>query len=155
MAPPRRQLDLRAAAAAIAATDPASLTMAGVARSLGLAKPTLYRLAGSRDELVAACVEAEAERLHERLHRAFADDVPAAAALRAVTEFADDSPGGFELLFGRRHPEARPALRRLEDRLADLIRRATPDDPPARPDLSAAALLGASAGVAARLAGGA
>ena len=114
MAPPRRQLDLKAAAAAVAAVDPALLSMDGVARSLGLAKPTLYRLAGSRDELVAACVEAEAERLHERLHHAFAEDVPAAATLRAMRDFADDSPGGFELLFGRRHPEARPALRRLE-----------------------------------------
>src|SRR3954470_7577896 len=110
----RRRLDLRAAAIVLADRD---ATMAHVARRLGVAKPTLYKLAGSRDALVRACVETETERLLGHLHET-PDDV-----VHAVAAFADDSAGGFRLLFERRGPEADEAVRRLETRLAELARR--------------------------------
>src|SRR4051812_21031107 len=102
----RRRLDLRAAAAVLAEGD---VTMNAVAARLGVAKPTLYRLAGSRDELLRTCVETEAERLLGQLHEH--DDV-----VRAVAAYADDSPGGFRLLFGQRGPLAQDAVRRAGTR---------------------------------------
>src|SRR5688572_7278333 len=57
----RRQLDLRAASAVLAAGD--EVTMDDVAAHLRVAKPTLYRLAGSKAQLIRACIDAEAERL--------------------------------------------------------------------------------------------
>ena len=128
----RRRLDLRAAAVVLADGD---VTMAEVAQRLGVAKPTLYKLAGSRDELVRACVETEAERLLGHLHER-PDDV-----VRAVAAFADDSPGGFRLLFERRGPQADEAVRRAETRLAELAR---------CDELRAAALLGGAAAVVSR-----
>jgi AcrR family transcriptional regulator len=127
----RRRLDLRAAATALADGD---ATMAQVAERLGVAKPTLYKLAGSRDALVRACVETEAERLLGHLH-----DHP--AAVRAVAAFAEDSPGGFRLLFERRGPEAGEAVRRVETRLAQLA---------GCDALGAAARLGGAAAVVSR-----
>ena len=131
------------------------MPMAEIARRVGLAKPTLYRLARSRDELLTACVDAETERLHERLHSAFTDPgyggEAAEAVLLAVAGYADDSPGGFGLLFDRRVPDSRAAVRRLENRLADLLRRtgAAAAEPVAL-ELSAAALLGAASAVVVR-----
>jgi len=141
----RRHLDLRAAAAVLADGDP---TMSEIAERLGVAKPTLYKLAGSKDELIRACIEAETERvaghLHDRLSGASGAWVP--EALRAIAAYAEDSPGGFRLLFERRGPDVQDALRRLEARLAELLRRRAP----AHPDLLAAALLGAAAAVVSR-----
>ena len=107
---PSARLDLHAAAAALADGEP---TMAEIARRLRLAKPTLYKLAGSRDALVRACVETEAERLlgHLHAHEASGDGV-----LAAVDAYERDSPGGFRLLFERR---ADGAVRRVEARLAE------------------------------------
>jgi AcrR family transcriptional regulator len=145
MAAMGRRLDLRAAAAVLADGD---ATMAQIAARLGVAKPTLYKLAGSRDELIRACVEAETERvlghLHERLSGA--DRAWASATLCAVDAYAEESPGGFRLLFERRGPDVQHALRRLEARVAELVRRRAPD----RPELVAAALLGAAAAVVSR-----
>ncbi|MDQ3768674.1 MAG: TetR/AcrR family transcriptional regulator [Actinomycetota bacterium] len=129
MAPDRRTLDIRAASAALADGSPEQVTMAGVARALGVAKPTLYRLARSRAELIDACVETEGERLVEQLHAAFVAEgglerSPGARVDHALERFAADSPGGFALLFGAVHPQARAAVRRAEDRLRDLLRRA-------------------------------
>jgi len=128
----RRRLDLRAAAAVLA---DGGVTMSEVAERLGVAKPTLYKLAGSRDALVRACVETETERLLGHLHET-PDDV-----VHAVAAFADDSAGGFRLLFERRGPEADEAVRRLETRLAELAR---------CDGLRAAALLGGAAAVVSR-----
>lgn len=141
----RRRLDLRAAAAVLADGD---ATMAEIAARLGVAKPTLYKLAGSRDELIRACVEAETERvlghLHDRLSGA--DRAWTVAALGAVEAYAEESPGGFRLLFERRGPDVQDALRRLEARVAELVRRRAPE----RPELVAAALLGAAAAAVSR-----
>ena len=153
-----RRLDHRAASSVLAEGWGATVTMAQVAARLGVAKPTLYRLAGSKEQLVRACVDAEAERLLDHLHGTLAemDGAPAlelaTAGLRAVEAYARDSPGGFRLLFERRGPEAHEAVGRLEARLADLLRRnAHQAGPwPDRPDLLAAALLGGAAAVVSR-----
>src|SRR4051794_20655979 len=127
----RPRLDLRAAASALADGEP---TMAQVAARLGVAKPTLYKLAGSRDELVRTCVEPEAERALGHLHEA-GPEPGLEEVTRALEAYAGDSPGGFRLLFERRGPDVEDALRRLETRLGGL---------------RGAALLGAAAAVVSR-----
>ncbi|MEA2448697.1 MAG: hypothetical protein QOG63_629 [Thermoleophilaceae bacterium] len=126
--------------------------MGQIAGRLGVAKPTLYRLARSRAELVQACIDAEAERLLDHLYAAFGRaGSPLHAALEALRRQREDSPGGVRLLFGGRHPEARAAVRRVEDRANDLIRRdarARGEQPPG-PEL-AQAVLGAAAAVTLR-----
>ena len=110
----RSRLDLRAAAAALADGEP---TMAQIAARVGVAKPTLYKLAGSREALVRVCVETEAERVLGHLHGRDGD-LP--AVVSALDAYASDSPGGFRLLFERRGPEVEGVLRRLETRLGGL-----------------------------------
>lgn len=132
MARPRRQLDFRSVAEAL--TDPSleRASMDGVARHLGVAKPTLYRMAGSREELISLSIDAEAERLLERIHR---------GGLPGFFAFVRDSPAGFVLLFGDRYPEARQAVRRVEHRLGSQLGEST---------VTAAGLLGLVAGIARR-----
>jgi AcrR family transcriptional regulator len=141
---PRKQLDFRAAAEALTAPSAEVATMAAIARRLEVAKPTLYRMAGSREELVQLCVDAEAERLLEQLHRA--------GGVSGFLGFVEDSPAGFLLLFGERYPEARQAVRRVENRLRDALRRElrAAGRPARRAELLAAGLLGLVAGVARR-----
>src|SRR3954468_20516744 len=127
----RPRLDLRAAAGALADGEP---TMAQVAARLGVAKPTLYKLAGSRDELVRTCVETEAERVLGHLHEA-GPEPGLDRVTGALEAYARDSPGGFRLLFERRGPDVEDALRRLETRLGGL---------------RGAALLGAAAAIVSR-----
>lgn len=155
---PPLKLDLQAAAAVLAEGGEAPVTMAQVADRLGIAKPTLYRLAGSKAQLVNACVEAETERVLNHLHAGLSGlgGAPApellAEGLRAVGRYARESPGGFRLLFEGRVPEARDTLRRLESRVAELLRANARQAGrgPQRPDLLAAALLGAAAAVVSR-----
>lgn len=141
---PRKQLDFRAAAEALTAPDAEHATMAAIARRLDVAKPTLYRMAGSRQELLRICVDAEAERLLEQLHRA--------GGLRGFAAFAEDSPAGFVLLFGGRYPEARQAVRRVENRVRDLLVRRLREGGQAveHAELLAAGLLGLAAAAARR-----
>ena len=120
--------------------------MTDVARAVGVAKPTLYRLVRSREELVQLCLDAEAERLIGHLHEAFRQPTagdPGEAVEAAVRALAADSPAGFDLLFGGAFPQARTAVRRVEDRLAQLVRRRGADDA-AAPPVVAARLLGAA-----------
>jgi len=154
---PRKQLDFRAAAEALTAPDAEAATMEAIARRLEIAKPTLYRMAGSREQLIAVCVDAEAERLLEQLHRGFgAPGAPPAErlaeGLRGFLRFVEDSPAGFRLLFGGRHPEARQAVRRVENRLRDALARETRGSRRAGSDaaLLAAGLLGLAAAIARR-----
>ena len=130
MARQRKQLDFRAVAEALTHPSIDRVSMADIARRLGVAKPTLYRMAGSREELIAISIDAEAERLVERIHR---------GGPPAVFQFARESPAGFALLFGDRYPEARQAVRRVENRLAR-----------DSSDVAAAGLLGLVAGMARR-----
>src|SRR5688500_12454840 len=136
MAAERRNLDVRRASVALA--DEAA-TMATIARAVGVAKPTLYRLATSREALIGLCADAEAERLIGHLH-ARRDDVDG-----AVRAFAADSPGGLVLLFGRGHAQGRAAVRRVEDRLAETLERVGHDGDAT---LEAARQLGAAAAAA-------
>jgi AcrR family transcriptional regulator len=132
----RKDLDLAKVAEVLA--DPARdrPSMAEIARGLGVAKPTLYRMAGNREELVALTIEAEAERLLERIH---------GAGLPGFFDFASSSPAGLLLLFDGSHREARQAVRRVETRLASTL----PDEA-ADPHAAAAGLLALAAGVARR-----
>jgi len=157
MAPPRKQLDFRAAAEALTAPGAEGATMDAIARRIGVAKPTLYRMAGSREELIAICVDAEAERLLAQMHQGFgaAGAPPAerlAAGFRRFFRFVEDSPAGFLLLFGGRYPEARQAVRRVENRVRDLIVRETraAGRETAHAEALAGGLLGLAAGVARR-----
>src|SRR5688500_3810837 len=74
-----RTLDHRAASGLLAQDWGPAVTMARVAAGLGLAKPTLYKLAGSKEELVRLCVNAETERLLDHLHGALSGLAGAAA----------------------------------------------------------------------------
>ena len=125
----KARLDLRAAAGALADGEP---TMAQVAERIGMAKPTLYKLARSREALMRACVETEAERVLDHL---YGSDADLEQVTRALEAYARDSPGGFRLLFERRGPDVEDALRRLETRLGGM---------------RGAALLGAAAAVVSR-----
>ncbi|SRR6056297_836009 len=57
---------LAAGRALLFGRGPEAVTMEAVARRAGVAKPTLYRRYGNRDELIAAVAEAEAERMAGR-----------------------------------------------------------------------------------------
>ena len=117
--------------------------MAAIARRLGVAKPTLYRMAGSREELIGVCVDAEGERLLEQIHH---------GGFRAFFMFVEDSPAGFALLFGGRYPQSRQAVRRVENRLRDALAREARASGTRleHADLVAAGLLALAAGVALR-----
>src|SRR4051812_31079095 len=58
MARPRKQLDLSAVAETLVSDRFMNLTMDRIASEMNLAKATLYRMAGSREELIAICVDA-------------------------------------------------------------------------------------------------
>lgn len=154
----RRQIDYRQASGVLAESWDCTVTMGQVGARLGLAKPTLYRLAGTKAALVRACTDAEGERLigwlDAELAAANAVEPRAvvAAALRAVDRFASDSPGGFELLIERRGDDARRALERVEGHLGELLGRAAsrPAAQSGPPELQAAALLGAVTAVVSR-----
>ena len=136
MARARKQLDFQALAAAL--TDPSvdPPDMAGIARRLGVAKPTLYRMTGSREELIALSIDAEAERLLEAMHHDGTD---------GFFTFVADNPAGFLLLFGGRYPASRQAVRRVENRVRDGLRR----DPDRREDLGPADVANVAAGIVA------
>jgi AcrR family transcriptional regulator len=133
VARPRKQLDFRAVAAAL--TDPSleRADMDAIAGRLGVAKPTLYRMAGSREELIAISIDAEAERLLAAVHRDGAE---------GFFRFVEDAPAGFLLLFGGRYPESGQAVRRVENMLARTLRQGG-----AHRGLAAAAFVAAAAAV--------
>lgn len=110
--------------------------MGAIARRLRVAKPTLYRMAGSRDELIALSIDAEAERLLEAVHR----DGP-----EGFFAFAEEAPAGFLLLFGGRYPQARQAVLRVELMIARSLRAAGP-----AAGLGAAAFVATAAALASR-----
>jgi AcrR family transcriptional regulator len=143
-----RRLDLRVVSALFAERQLDNVTMAEVAARAGVAKPTLYRLAGSKQQLVDTCIDAEAERLIGHLHEQFAlaadDETAIAVVLAAVAAFAQDSAGGFALLFEQRLHGSLPRIRRAESSLAALLRSAD------NPETTAAAILGMAAAAVSR-----
>jgi AcrR family transcriptional regulator len=108
----RKRLDFRAVAAALTEAGEGPPGMDEIARRLGVAKPTLYRMAGTRDELIAISIDAEAERLLDALHH---------HGLDGFFVFAEADPAGFALLFGGRYAQAHAAVKRVERRIDERV----------------------------------
>src|SRR5215207_4306913 len=87
-------IDLGEVAAALVELGPDRATGTDLARAAGVAKPTLYAHFGSRDGVVEACVQHEAERLLDHL---YAESDPGAALAR----HANESPGWALVLLSR------------------------------------------------------
>jgi AcrR family transcriptional regulator len=112
MSPARpASIDLSALAGALAELGPERASTAGLAHAAGVAKPTLYTRFGSREGLVQACVEHEAEKLLDRVYGS-TDPGPGLAG------YARQSPG-WRLLLLARHPAARAARSRVAARMAE------------------------------------
>ena len=107
-----------------------------IARATGVAKPTLYRAHPSKDALFLAAVEAEVERLLERLYTAWSEalgrSLPEAltALARALIAYGEEQPAGFRLLFVTADhvrstvaADVADTLDRVVDRLTELLAR--------------------------------
>jgi AcrR family transcriptional regulator len=132
---PRAQLDTAALARAFAADGLHGTPIDRVAAAAGLAKPTLYARGGDKEELFALAVEAEVERLIDRLEGA--DRLGELA--RALDDHLREAPDGARLLLvTARHRSSRVALRveRSLDRISEALAAALGDE------LLAGALLG-------------
>ena len=132
----RAEIDFQRLAAAFAPDGLHGVSMDDVARAAGVAKPTLYRDHSSKEELFAACVAAEVERLLERVYvafaRALAESLPGlvAAAAGALLPHAREHPSGFRLLFvtaphasSTVAADVDDALARIPDRIGELLSR--------------------------------
>lgn len=157
---PRARLDPAAVTLAFAPDGLHGATSAEIARCAGVAKPTVYAHAGSKDGAFLACVEAEVERLLSGLSDAELDTraLPAhariAALARAIISHGQANPAAARLLhLTARHSrstvaaEVDAALARLPARLASILRRHTTA---ACAERIAPALLGAAAALALR-----
>jgi AcrR family transcriptional regulator len=98
----RAELDMDGLVEAFAADGIHGVGMVEIARASGVAKPTLYRVHPSKDALFLACVEAEVERLLERLYGAWAEATggPAAAAPAASRGAAGAAPAASRVAAG-------------------------------------------------------
>ena len=124
---PRAQLDTAALARAFAADGLHGTPIDRVASASGLAKPTLYARGGDKEELFALAVEAEVERLIDRLEGA--DRLSELA--RALDDHLREAPEGLRLLLvTARHRSSRVALRveRSLDRIPDALAAALGDE---------------------------
>ena len=132
----RAEIDVQRLVAAFADDGLHGVGTVELARAAGVAKPTLYRTHRSKDAAFLACVEAEVERLLERLYAAYASaldaTLPAAltAVARALLAHADEQPASFRLLFvTATHRSSTVAddvagtLDRIVDRLTELLAR--------------------------------
>jgi AcrR family transcriptional regulator len=127
---PRAQLDTAALARAFAADGLHGTPIERVAAAAGLAKPTLYARGGDKQELFALAVEAEVERLLDRLDGA--SRLPELA--RALDDHLREAPEGMRLLLvTARCGDAR--VERSLDRVSEALTAALPA-------VLAAALLG-------------
>ena len=155
---PRARLDPAALTRAFAPDGLHGATSAALARSAGVAKPTVYAHGGSKEAMFLACVEAEVERLLSQL--ADADlatrSLPArariAALAAAVIAHGREQPAAARLLYlTARHTDSRvaadvdAALARLPARLAAVLRHDTTAE---CADRVTPALLGAAAALA-------
>jgi AcrR family transcriptional regulator len=146
MARPRAQIDTAALADAFAPDGLHGTSSAALAAATGIAKPTLYVHGTSKEALFLRAVEAEVERVLDRLHAA---DSPVAAAL-ALLDHAAARPLGAHLLnHTARHassrvaPAVQAALTRIPDHIEAALRRDGLD--PALAPFVARALHGAAA----------
>ena len=107
-----------------------------LARAAGVAKPTLYRLHASKDAAFLTCVEAEVERLLERLYATYARTLDGSleraltALARALLAYADEEPAAFRLLLvtaahrtSTVADDVAGAIDRIVDRLGELLAR--------------------------------
>lgn len=157
---PRARLDPAALTRAFAPDGLHGTTSAEVARCAGVAKPTVYAHAASKDAVFLACVEAEVERLlsaladAERATQAAPARARLAALAQAILAHAVATPAAARLLHQTaRHADSSvavdvdAALARLPARIATILRR---DTTPACAERVGAALLGAAAALALR-----
>jgi AcrR family transcriptional regulator len=126
MARPRAQIDTAALADAFAADGLHGTSSAALAAATGIAKPTLYVHGESKEALFLRAVEAEVERVLDRLHAAGS---PVAAA-EALLDHAAARPLGARLLnHTARHassavaPAVQEALNRIPDHIEAGLRR--------------------------------
>jgi AcrR family transcriptional regulator len=159
---PRARLDPAALTRAFAPDGLHGTSSAAVARSAGVAKPTVYAHAGSKEGAFAACVDAEVERLltllseAELASRSAPARVRLAALAAAIIRHGRESPAAARLLHQTaRHAsssvaaEVDAALARLPARIVAILRR---DATPERAEIVAVALLGAASALALRAA---
>jgi AcrR family transcriptional regulator len=128
-------IDLSALAGALAELGPERASTADLAHAAGVAKPTLFARFGSREGVLLACVEHEAERL---LDRVYASGDPGGG----LAAYARESPG-WPLLLLARHPAAVAARTRIAARIAA----EGGGGAELRPQVAAAAFLAAAATV--------
>ncbi|HEX7297665.1 MAG TPA: helix-turn-helix domain-containing protein [Solirubrobacteraceae bacterium] len=101
---PRARLDHAAIAVAFATDGLHGVSAAQVAARAGVAKPTLYAHGRSKEQVFVACVEAEVERLLDRLYAAeqgtrdLTAGRRAGALVLAILEHADRWPHSARLL---------------------------------------------------------
>jgi AcrR family transcriptional regulator len=135
----RVEIDTRRLVEVFAADGLHGVGMVEIARATGVAKPTLYRSHPSKDALFLAAVEAEVERLLERLYATWSDALAReggaladaiAALARELLAYGDEQPAGFRLLFTTAaHARSTVAddvagtLDRIVDRLTELLAR--------------------------------
>lgn len=163
MARPRAQLDAAALADAFAPDGLHGTSSAQLARALGVAKPTLYVHGESKAALFLRAVDAEVERVLDRLHAAASATTGrsardrAVAAVTALLEHGAERPDGMRLLTTTaRHassavaPAVAAALQRIPDQIAAGLARDLALDglDPAPAPFTARALYGAATALA-------
>jgi AcrR family transcriptional regulator len=150
---------LDAACRVFAAEGFTSASMATIAATAGITKPTLYARFGSKEELFGAAVEREYGLLKARLFSAYAapGEAPFRSRLRGWTDayfdFARDRPDGFKLISeGERHPAAAPVIARTRDDIIERIAALIADVSRGRPGRSARAVAAMISGLVSRCA---
>ena len=128
MARPRAHLDTDSLTRAFAPDGLHGTPVDNVARCAGIAKPTLYQRGGDKEELFALAIEAEVERLVERLDAARRHADRLAGAADALDIYVRTRPDGARLLLiTARHQRSRVAARverslaRVPTALEDLL----------------------------------
>ncbi|TMQ91282.1 TetR family transcriptional regulator [Actinomadura soli] len=116
---------LDAARALVAEEGIEALSLAALARRVGLSRPSLYEYFRSKDDLVAAVVEEELPRWASLVEQALAgpDDLggKVAAYIRAQLEVMTDGRHAAAVALVE-HALAEPALERIRDGHAQLLR---------------------------------
>ena len=138
---PRASLDTAALARAFAPDGLHGTPIDVVAAAAGTAKPTLYARWGDKEELFALAVEAEVERLLDRL------DGDLIELARALDEYVRDAPDGARLLLvtaSHRHSRVAERVERSLRRVSLALTGAVGGEDA---DLIAAALLGGARAV--------
>ena len=132
----------------------AKASMDELARRVGVTKPVIYELFGSKEGLFRACLEGLALRLAEFIAEAARAEEGPEARLRAgglaFLRFASDNRMAYELLYEGRFSDAAVSVRRRQAALIlELMRELAPADvDPRELELAAHAVNSAYEGVA-------